>query len=165
LCVYGWTTDPLVEFYVIDSWGSWHPTGDDFIGRIKVDGGTYDVYVTMRVEEASIRGTQTFPQFWSVRTDKRTEGKISVSEHFRIWEDMGMELGNMFEIAFCVEGINSSGEASVYRHLLTIGDDTYGEGSHFKEQTGFSISPVVIFLVAIGVLVTGFAIHSITKKS
>jgi len=166
LCVYGWTKDPLVEFYVIDAWGSWHPTGDDFMGTVTIDGGTYDVYVTMRIEEASIQGTQTFAQFWSVRTDKRTEGMISLSEHFKMWEEMGMELGNMFEIAFCVEGIHSSGEASIDKLLLTIGDVTYGEGTHFTEEksTGIGISPVIIFSVAIGLLVTGVAVKTIVKK-
>ena len=160
LCIYGWTVDPLVEYYIIESWGSWHPTGDDLIGTVKLDGGTYDVYVTMRVEEASINGTQTFPQFWSVRTDRRSEGTISVSEHFKLWESMGMELGNMFEVAFCVEGINSSGEANVYRHLLTIGGDTFGEGTHDFEKSGAGISPVIIFAVAIGVIVFGAVFYS-----
>jgi len=164
LCVYGWTVDPLVEFYIIESWGSWHPTGDDHMGTVKLDGGTYDIYVTMRVEEASINGTQTFPQFWSVRTDRRTEGAISVSEHFKLWEDKGMEMGKMFEVAFCVEGINSSGEADVYKHLLTIGEETYGEGTHFTEQTGADINPVVIFVAAIGVLIIGAVVYSYVKK-
>ena len=152
LCVYGWSLEPLVEYYVIEGWGSWHPTGDDLMGTITVDGGTYDVYVTMRIEEASINGTQTFPQFWSVRTDMRTEGTISLSEHFKAWESMGMELGNLFEVAFCVEGIDSSGEANVYEHLLTIGSNTYGEGTHvFVEHGAPGISPLTIAFIAIGV--------------
>jgi len=165
LCVYGWTVDPLVEFYIIESWGSWHPTGDDHMGTVKVDGGTYDVYVTMRVEEASINGTQTFPQFWSVRKNQRTDGTISVSEHFKLWDDMGMELGKMFEVAFCVEGIGSSGEANVYKHFMTIGDDKYGEGTHFARQPKAAFNPVPVVIIAIGILVAGVVVHSCIKKT
>ena len=126
-CLYGWTLDPLLEFYVIEAWGSWRPPGADSKGIIQVDGGSYDVYETTRENMPSIIGVTTFNQFWSVRTEKKTEGSISLTEHIKIWEGMGMKLGKMHEIAFCIEGYKSSGYADVFKHVLKIGDTVYGK--------------------------------------
>lgn len=126
LCLYGWSVDPLVEFYIVEAWGSWRPPGAKAKGTIKVNGGTYEIYETTRIEQPSIQGDTTFQQYWSVRTDKKTSGTISVSEHFKAWEKMGMKLGKIYEVAFCVEGFQSSGTANVYKHILTVGDTTIG---------------------------------------
>uniref|UniRef100_S0DFN2 endo-1,4-beta-xylanase n=3 Tax=termite gut metagenome TaxID=433724 RepID=S0DFN2_9ZZZZ len=115
LCVYGWSVDPLIEFYVVEAWGNWRPPGAESKGTVEIDGGTYDIYRTTRVEQPSIQGTTTFEQYWSVRTDKKTSGTVSVSEHIRAWEKMGMELGKIYEVAFCVEGYQSRGTADVYK--------------------------------------------------
>jgi hypothetical protein len=135
LCVYGWTTDPLVEYYIVESWGSWRPPGATSKGTITVDGGTYDVYETTRVNQPSIQGDTTFQQYWSVRTSKRTSGTISVSKHFEAWEAMGMDMGNLYEVALNVEGYQSSGTANVYSNTLTIGGST-GGGSSSGGSTG-----------------------------
>jgi peptidoglycan/xylan/chitin deacetylase (PgdA/CDA1 family) len=121
LCVYGWTVDPLVEYYIIESWGDWRPPGAQSKGKITVDGGTYDVYETTRVNQPSIKGTATFQQYWSVRTSKKTSGTISVSQHFRAWENMGMKMGKMYEVATTVEGYQSSGSADVYKNDIKVG--------------------------------------------
>ncbi|MNJ45731.1 Bifunctional xylanase/deacetylase precursor [compost metagenome] len=133
LTVYGWTVDPLVEFYIVDSWGSWRPPGASPKGTINVDGGTYDIYETTRVNQPSIKGTATFQQYWSVRTSKRTSGTISVSEHFKAWEKLGMTMGKMYEVALTVEGYQSSGSANVYSNTLTIG------GSGTNPSTGTKV--------------------------
>ena len=120
LCIYGWSREPLVEYYVVQSWGNWRPPGAEALGTITVDDATYDVYATTRVNQPSIDGTQTFQQFWSVRKGKCPEGSVSLTEHFNAWEEFGLELGNLYEAALTVEGYQSSGYASIYHNEITI---------------------------------------------
>lgn len=129
LCVYGWTVDPMIEYYIVDSWGSWRPPGTSPKGQIQVDGGTYDVYEAIRENQPSIQGTATFKQYFSVRTTKRTSGTISVTEHFKAWESMGMNCGKLYEAALNVEGYQSSGSANVYKNVMTIGNTPSGNNS------------------------------------
>lgn len=126
LCVYGWSRDPLVEYYVVESWGDWRPPGTESLGVITVGNARYDVYTAMRFNQPSIDGTKTFQQFWSVRKGRSTEGTVFLSEHFRAWQDMGLELGNLYEAALCVEGYQSSGFADVYKNDITIGEKQTG---------------------------------------
>ena len=132
MCVYGWTRNPLVEYYIVETWGSWRPPGaTSALGTVSVDGGTYDIYKTTRVNQPSIDGNTTFDQYWSVRQNKpsangtKIEGRISVSKHFEAWEKVGLKMGKMYEVALNIEGYQSSGSANVYKNVLTIGK---GEG-------------------------------------
>ena len=137
LTVYGWSIDPLVEFYIVEAWGSWRPPGAKSKGTVEIDGGTYDIYETTRVNQPSIVGNTTFQQYWSVRTDKKTSGTISISEHFKAWEAMGMKLGKMYEVALCVEGYQSSGAADVSNYTLTIGNTTLGAKNESRNAPVF----------------------------
>ncbi|MBR0486023.1 MAG: glycoside hydrolase family 11 protein [Oscillospiraceae bacterium] len=125
LCVYGWTKEPLVEYYIVDSWGTWRPPGDEgeYLGEATIDGAVYDIYKTIRIDKPSIVGDTTFEQYWSIRKDKRTSGVINVASHFAAWEKLGLPAGNLYEAALNIEGYQSAGSATVLKNEMIIGGD------------------------------------------
>ena len=120
--IYGWTVDPLVEYYIVDDW---YNKPGAYLGQKKgeftVDGDTYEIYQNTRVQQPSIKNTQTFPQYFSVRKSARSCGHIDVTAHFKKWESLGMQMGKMYEAKVLVEAGGGSGSFDVTYFKMTDG--------------------------------------------
>jgi len=150
LSIYGWFEDPLVEYYIIESWGSWKPPNDKRSkGTFSSDGGTYDIYQNSRTG-ASIKGNTTFQQYWSVRQQKTTSGTITCANHFKAWENAGMKIGRFYEVSFNVEAYQSpGGQANVNVSIGSGVVHTDGTTGDFNRSEMYRItSPINIFTPA-----------------
>ncbi len=110
MTVYGWTRNQLVEYYIVEIFGGYRPSGT-YRGTVSSDGGQYTIYHSMRYSQPSIDGTATFPQYWSVRNSSNSIGQnhaVSMKNHADAWGRAGMSLGsNWVNQTFVCEGFNS----------------------------------------------------------
>ena len=117
--IYGWSKNPMIEWYIVEDWFGYGNIGPTNIGsgavkqgEFTVDDATYFIYQATRpAGSGNIEGSNSpFPQFFSIRQTRRQSGTISITEHFKEWERIGMKLGaNMYEAKFLVEAAGGTG--------------------------------------------------------
>jgi len=144
--IYGWARNPnaakdedrLVEYYIVEDWfgNLWQEdttpittstTSGSVLGSFTMDGAVYNVVRNVRIQQPSIDGTKTFVQYFSIRQTPRQSGTISITEHFKQWESMGLQLGNMYEAKFLVEAGGGTGWLEFSYLKLTMEDGRRGE--------------------------------------
>jgi len=122
LALYGWTNEPCVEYYIVESWDDeFKPPGSGInpLGSVESDDGIYDIYeVEKRNAYSACReGLSNFKQYWSVRRDKKETGinaTINFENHVNEWKTLDLDLGeqHLYQI-MATEGYESSGQSNI----------------------------------------------------
>ncbi|PVF96222.1 endo-1,4-beta-xylanase [Serendipita vermifera] len=120
LGVYGWTRNPLVEYNIVETFGTYDPsTAAVRKGSVTCNGATYNIFQATRINQPSIDGTKTFFQFWSVRSPKKSpggsiSGTVDMACHFNAWRVQGMNLGSYsWQVVATVGYLGSSGSSTI----------------------------------------------------
>jgi endo-1,4-beta-xylanase len=97
MAYYGWTRNPLMEYYVNEKWGATRPANGSSLRTVSSDGGSYNVYTAWRSNAPSIDGTQSFRQIFSTRTSQAptaSNRSITFANHVSAWSAAGYALGS-----------------------------------------------------------------------
>nr|AGS52769.1 endo-1,4-beta-xylanase C precursor [uncultured bacterium contig00132] len=139
--IYGWVrktnSTRTVEYYIVDDWfgNQWQsdatPVGPGTIcnncssvGTFTVDGSSYNVYKHTRENAYSIDSdNDTFDQYFSVRQTPRKCGTISITEHFKKWEELELPMsGTLYEAKILAEAGGGNGNIDYRYATMRMGD-------------------------------------------
>lgn len=114
MSLYGWSTNPLVEYYVEEDYVGSPNAAGTFEGTVTSDGATYDIWEHQQVNQPSIEGTATFEQYLAIRTSPTTSGTITFPNFVSAWASHGMDLGTLNYQVLATEAFGGgSGSSSV----------------------------------------------------
>ena len=134
---YGYTKEPLMEYYIVDGWGRLKPTGGAKVqsyGTAVVNGHEYEVFTAYRYNTPTFDGVSTIPTYWSVRKESASinnsantlHGCIDIAKHFDSWSAFGLDTsGKLYSANFYIENDNrSSGSAELKELVFGNGNDS-----------------------------------------
>jgi hypothetical protein len=112
---YGWTTNPCVEWYIVDDrWGTmpFDAYNASLKGTASIDGANYKLFQNKTNGTGGSRcsGVSQWDQYWSIRQSARQCGTMTISEHFKAWEAAGLTLGGLLEAKILVETGGGTGD-------------------------------------------------------
>jgi endo-1,4-beta-xylanase len=92
--VYGWTTSPLIEYYVCELGSVTYAA--TYVGSLSSDGHNYSVYKHQQVNQPSIQGTATFWQYLSQWGGSSTGSNhaVTIGNHMNYWKSHIGSMGN-----------------------------------------------------------------------
>jgi endo-1,4-beta-xylanase len=126
--LYGWSTNPLVEYYVTENYVGNPNTAGTYMGQVTSDGGTFNIYEHQQVNQPCITGNScTFEQYLAYRTSPVSSGTITFQNFVNAWSSHGMNLGTMnYQIMATESYGGGSGNSSV---TVNSGSGSGGGGS------------------------------------
>ena len=109
ISVYGWTTNPLVEYYITE-FGSLYTANATHKGSVSSDGHTYQTYEHQQVNQPSIQGTATFNQYLDAWGGSSTGSnhQVTTGTHFSHWQSLGMNMGSFNYMILATEAYNGA---------------------------------------------------------
>ena len=147
--VYGWTKNPMIEYYIVDD--SFTPNGGGMYwgasdkGSYTMDGATYTLKVGQRNNAPCIEGDNcNFQQVFAVRKGSRQCGTINISEHFKEWEKKGVNMGGgIYDCKIVCEVGGGSGSIE-YTYASMCWEGCKGKGSICAKGSGVSVEDIEV---------------------
>ena len=142
LAFYGWSENPKIEYYVLDSWGEYNhsmATGDDaydYVTSYESLNTEYRLYSKARNDETPFTNSgqkENFTQLVAIRDQRvgfgNVGGRIKFSDHLNAWNDEGFGItGSYFQIlATEANQSNGSSDITVNEGGTYIADDEFGQ--------------------------------------
>lgn len=109
ISVYGWFTNPLVEYYITE-FGSLFTANATELGTVTSDGHTYTTFEHQQVDQPSIEGTQTFEQYldaWGGASFGQN-GVVTTANHINHWMQLGLPIGTFNYQILATEAFNGA---------------------------------------------------------